>query len=57
MTYKTKARLLSLCGFWIYGEGNFDITTEELAQILKWIEEEDFKSIKKFYKKLKEERL
>lgn len=50
MTYKTKAKKLSNCGFFVYGSGNFDLTIEETAYLLGLIEKGDFREIKKLYK-------
>lgn len=55
--YIKKAKKLKASGFWMAGYGNFDITTEELAQVLKWIEEDDFDSIRLLYMMLQKQRL
>ena len=55
--YLIKAKKLKECGFWMAGIGNFDITDEELAQILEWIEKDDFFSIEKMYLDLEKKRL
>lgn len=57
MTYKSKAKALLKAGFWVAGFGHFDITVDELAQILKMVEKEDFDGIHKLYEKLEDERL
>lgn len=57
MRYITKAKKLLNAGFWMAGFGCFDITVEELSQILEYLENNDFKSIAKLYKTLERERL
>lgn len=57
MTYLEKAKKLNESGFWVAGFGNFDITLEELALILKYLDNNDFESISSLYKKLERERL
>lgn len=57
MTYQEKAKKLLESGFWVAGYGHFDITTNELANILEYIEKEDFTSINDLYRKLESERL
>ena len=57
MRYITKAKKLLNAGFWMAGFGCFDITVEELSQILEYLENNDFKSIAKLYKMLESERL
>lgn len=57
MRYITKAKKLLNAGFWMAGFGCFDITVEELSQILEYLENNDFKSIAKLYKILARERL
>lgn len=55
--YLEKAKKLKESGFWLAGYGNFDITDEELAQIIKLIEKDDFQSIKDLYNRLEKIRL
>ena len=57
MRYITKAKKLLRTGFWIAGNGHFDITVRELSQILEYIENNDFEAIAKLYKILLKERL
>lgn len=57
MNYLTKAKKLLDSGFWMAGLGHFDITIEELAQVLEWVEKNKFKSISDLYNKLEKERL
>jgi len=57
MRYITKAKKLLNAGFWMAGFGCFNITVEELSQILKYLENNDFESIAKLYKILERERL
>ena len=57
MSYTTKAKLINQF-FGVYGYGHFDITTEEFAKILKYIEKTNAKEwLKKFYEKLAKQRL
>ena len=55
--YLIKAKKLIKANFCMVGYGFFDITREELALILEYIEKDDFTSIKNLYKKLEKLRL
>lgn len=57
MKYITKAKKLNEAGFWMAGYGHFDITTEELGNILEMIEKENFEGIRILYENLERERL
>lgn len=52
MKYKTKAKKLLECGFWVAGLGHFTLSEEEIAYLLGLIEQEDFIEIKKLYERL-----
>jgi len=57
MRYITKAKKLLNAGFYIVGFGYFNITVEEVSQILEYLENNDFKSITELYQRLEKERL
>jgi len=55
--YIEKAKNLNTSGFCVVGYGYFDITNSELAQILQYVEKDNFHLIKKLYERLEKERL
>jgi hypothetical protein len=52
-----KAEALIKADFRIYGIGNFDISTKEVAEILKLLSENKFDELKNHYKKLYDKRM
>lgn len=54
MTHKEKAQKLLESGFVMYGYGNFDLSTDEIANILELIEDENFEEVGKLYELLSE---
>lgn len=57
MTYKQKAKTLREC-FDIYGYGNFDLTLEEIAQVLEILDQPRPKiKLRRLYVQLKNTRL
>lgn len=57
LTYQEKAELLCESKFWMAGQGHFNITTEEIALVLKMLNEGDRIGLKQLYDKLSKERL
>jgi len=49
--YRYRAKILNEF-FGVYGQGNFDISLEELAIILRLVEEEKSEELGRFYERL-----
>ena len=49
--YLMRAELL-MEFFGVYGQGNFDLSAEELASVLRLVEEEDSDGLLKLYERL-----
>lgn len=49
--YLQRAKMLSEF-FGVYGQGNFDVSREELAEILRLVEEDDGEGLGNLYERL-----
>lgn len=55
--YTDRAKNLLKAGFWVAGLGHFDISENELAMILEFLDKDDFENIHKLYDEWSKERL
>ncbi len=57
MNYKIKAKKLLLAGFNLYGTGNFDLTIDEIANVLELLDKKEWKELKDYYSYLSKYKL
>lgn len=55
--YLLKAKKLFSANFRMYGVGNFDLYTSDVAEILEALEKNDYKKLLSIYERLEKERL
>lgn len=55
--YKTQASELIKANFWMAGVGHFNITLDEIALVLEYLDNGDYQLLHELYERLSEERL